>query len=504
MAATFNLVRNSRVWFTTNVDPTSGAIYTSSATTTTNTMELTVLDGFSFSQGTQQSTIQLSEAGNTPVRGQRSFNTSLDPVDFSFSTYIRPAGSTTTVGSVEEEILWNALMCVDPLDATGTPIIVSTITRTATNVATATVTCTAVNLIPTFGSANAGVGGIANISGMAATVTGVQQWSGPVKLLSVTTQTGSGSTSVTVFVVEYLSAPVGVAATAAGVIGTAKLTKCAWNTQTSSVTTPAYQQLTSAFSNKNQLQKFGMYFLVDNAVYSIDNCVLDSATVDFGLDGIATVAWTGKGTSLNYISGATITSPNPAVFGGTGIGPGTASTRVLNTASKYITNKLSTMTLISKIMGADTTAGTAYTVPLTGGSITIANNVNYVIPANLGVVNKPIGYFTGNRSISGSVTAYLKVGTGNSADLLTAVLGAGAETKYKVQIEIGGSSNALHVDMLMNGCVLQVPTVETGDVMSTTINFTAQGYEPGAQATVATNAYDIGQTNDLSVYYYPA
>ena len=50
----------------------------------------------------------------------------------------------------------------------------------------------------------------------------------------------------------------------------------------------------------------------------------------------------------------------------------------------------------------------------------------------------------------------------------------------------------------MKGVVLQVPTVETGDVMSTTINFNAQGYDPVASV----NTYDIGQTNDLTVNYF--
>jgi hypothetical protein len=158
------------------------------------------------------------------------------------------------------------------------------------------------------------------------------------------------------------------------------------------------------------------------------------------------------------------------------------------------------MMLTSKIMGTDTSVGTTYTVPLTGGNLTIANNVNYVVPANLGVVNAPIGYFTGNRSISGNVTAYLKTGAGYSAQLLTDVIAQGSETKFRVEIEVGGSSNAIHVDFEMNGCLLQVPTVETGDVMTTTINFTAQGYDPSPANAV----YDIGQTNDLGINYYSA
>jgi hypothetical protein len=83
-----NLIRNSRVFFTTNL--TSSNNVAATGFLNTNTFELQVQDGFSFSQNTGTETITLNEAGSAPVRGQRSFNTSLDPVDWSFATYIRP------------------------------------------------------------------------------------------------------------------------------------------------------------------------------------------------------------------------------------------------------------------------------------------------------------------------------------------------------------------------------------------------------------------------------
>ena len=45
----------------------------------------------------------------------------------------------------------------------------------------------------------------------------------------------------------------------------------------------------------------------------------------------------------------------------------------------------------------------------------------------------------------------------------------------------------------MNGCQLQVPSVDIQDVVSTTINFTAQGYTG--------TDYDIAKTNNLRVTY---
>jgi hypothetical protein len=488
MASTFNLVRNSRVFFTTNVDATTGVIPSSGATITpTNTFELQVLDGFSFTQGTQQATIQISEAGNTPTRGQRAFNTQLDPVDFSFSTYIRPELNGGLVRA-EEQVLWNALFTDKSLDITPSAVLTTTaLTRGSTTTNSATITCTAFN----FTGAGMAVNDVVSLGGLPATVTNAIEWTGPVKL----TAFAPNATAATSVSIDYLTAPSAAAgATCTTAPTTVKLARGAFVQQVSSATNPSFAQIHTGASNKNQLQKFGMYFVVDNQMYAVDNCALDQASIDFGLDGIATVAWTGKATALRQLtSTAVISTANPAVFSGGGNATGTASTKV--TTAPYITNKLSTMKLEGQIQGG----GTTYTVALTGGNITIANNINYVIPANLGVVNSAIGYFTGTRSISGNVTAYLRTGTGNSAQVLSDILTANAsETKFKTQIEIGGASNSVHVDLLINGAVLQTPTVETGDVMSTTINFNAQGYDP----ILATNTYDIGQTNDLKITYY--
>ena len=99
-----NLIRNSRVFFTLNLN--SQGVVQATGFNPTNTWEIQVLDGFSFSQNTNTETVTLNEAGAAPVRGQRSFNTSLAPVDFSFSTYLRPCKSTNV--KAEESVLWNA------------------------------------------------------------------------------------------------------------------------------------------------------------------------------------------------------------------------------------------------------------------------------------------------------------------------------------------------------------------------------------------------------------
>lgn len=475
--ATFNLLRNSRVLFTTNVAAGTG-IVAASAFTTANTQELQVLDGFSFSQSTNADTININEAGATPVRGQRSFNTSLANVEFSFSTYIRPKLSGTV--KAEEAHLWNALLSSAPIGATA---------GSFATVTTATVVAGLLTLAGT-GLANVAVNDVVMIKGV--TGAGASQYNHAVKITSVTSTTG--------ITAQYIETPT-AAAPALGAWAAVTFNKTAWNenvaisADTAGIPT-AYSTVTTALSNKNQLLPFGMIITVDTVTYIIDNCALDQAVVDFGLDGIAMVAWTGKGTVLRQLATTVSYSAatDPVLSGGV---VGTAKGK--DTTANFITNKLSTVSLISNIGGV---AGTAYNLALTGGSITISNGITYVTPANLGVVNVPIGYFTGTRAISGSITAYLRTGTTNSAGLLSSLLAAsattaGVEPKFKLQIEIGGATSGTRVEVEASGAMLQIPTVDAQAVMSTTINFMCQGTEN----TLSANAYDLENTNDLDIRY---
>lgn len=367
----FNLIRNSRVFWTSNVNTTTGAV-NGTGFTSANTREIQVLDGFSFSQNTTSETVTLNEAGATPVRGQRSFNTALDPADFTFTTYMRPQDAGATI-TCEESVLWNAMFSDKPIGDAG----------------------------------------------------------------------------------------------------------AAWTDNASN----AVAVLTN--SNKHQLQQFGMVIVVDDTAFIIDNCVLNTATVDFGLDAIASVQWSGQGGVLRQITAPTI---------GTGSLSGSLTGNFLQkvTTCPYIANKLSIVTLDTGI-GLGT--GTAYNVALTGGSLTISNNVTYLTPANLATVNKPVTYFTSTRSITGSLNAYLRTGSGQTAALLTSML-AGSETAvdpaFSVNISIGGTGST-KVDFTMPAIVLTIPTVNAEQVVSTTINFTAQG----STGTV----FDIGAANELTVTY---
>ena len=490
--STFNLIRNSRVWFTSNVvatGSTKGAVndvsVNSSAFTSVNTQELQVLDGFSFNQASNADTITLNESGSNPVRGQRSFNTSLSNVEFSFSTYLRPKLVSSNVNA-DEACLWNALLAVEPISASAT--ITGGITTVGMTVSNTTITFTGSTEIS--GYAGIAVGDIAVVKGV--TGSAAAQYNTAIRI------TAASSTSI---VGVYLIAPSVPPSALVAVLTPAflTLTKSAWNTHAAQATLAiplkAYAEITTAFSDKNQLQAFGLIMAIDGITYFVDNCVLDQAVIDFGLDGIGMVAWTGKGQTLRQASTA-VTSTTDGTFA-TGIA-GSYGTRTLD--ASFITNKLSTLYLKSGV-GGDATSGTQYALALTGGSITIANNTTYLTPANLGVLNKPIGYYTGTRAISGTLTAYLRTGSTNTGGLFSTILGYSGtnaiEPKFKLQVNLGGVGDT-RVEFEINSAFLQTPTIDAAAVMSTTINFTAEGVDPASAATT----FDIENPTELEVRYF--
>lgn len=490
----YNLARNSRVFATTNLNTTTGAVLTTGLSVN-NTWEIQVLDGFKFSQATNITNIQIKEAGNTPIRGQRAFNTALNPVDITFSTYIRPriaAGQATA----EERVLWNALMGSVGIDGTiQAGSTVAGVTVTGTTLTALTRSSTTASQVTMAGATITATGLVANdivyMTGM--TGADANYWNDAAQVSSI---------SGTEIVFDYLTAPEAAAGTTSigtPVSGAIVLKKGAWvEYPTATGVTTSYGQVTSAMSNKNQLQPIGFIFIVDGAAYTVDNCALDQAQIDFGLDAIAMVAWTAKGTKLTQLSAVpTLSAATNPVFSGTMTG--TATGKV--TTANYITNKLSTVTLQSNLGGI---GGTAYNVVLTGGSLTIANGITYVTPNNIGVLNTPIGYFTGTRAVSGTMNAYLRTGGVNQTSQLLADIIASsataAETKYRLQLEIGGVTSGTRVEVEMVGAMIGIPTVDIADVVSTTITFNAQSTQRAIGAANA--AYDLENVNDVELRYY--
>lgn len=103
-----NLSRDTRLWISTAA---------AGAESATNTFEVAIQDGYSVSSQPNTTDITLNEAGATPNRGSQRFNDSMNPVDWSFATYIRPyEASTPDRVLLADKILWHSLASAETID----------------------------------------------------------------------------------------------------------------------------------------------------------------------------------------------------------------------------------------------------------------------------------------------------------------------------------------------------------------------------------------------------
>jgi hypothetical protein len=512
-----NLIRNSRVFFTTNLDSNNRVrlgtvggtnLYTNGtpvAFTASNTYELQVLEGMSFSQSTAQDTVTLNEAGASPARGQRSFNTALQPADFTFSTYIRPQ-NTGSAQTAEEKYLWNAF-------ASATSTGGWTDGANATTAATLSFANSDKHQLQAFGLIivfSDGAYVIDNCALDTATIDfgldaiGAIQWAGKgtqVRALenfgvdpAVATPSFIGADISTGVTTETV--PVVFASLASGDTSiVAGLTFTATATVTATQHATLWANIGSGTLAASMPTTYGTW---TGTFGQFTGAAVSGASNN-------TVVFTAISPYTNVTDLTTGGTAAKAVLGTPVQGSaGTAATAVAlakNTSAKYIANKLSTLA----IKQAGSTGNQSYSVALTGGSITMSNNLTYLTPANLGIVNLPITYFTGTRSITGTITAYLKTGldsTSNlpqSAKMLKGLLDSSAtaiDPFFAITVSLGGSTSTTKVDIALPSAMLQIPAINTEQVISTTINFTGQGS--------TSNAFDITKNNEVSLSYIAA
>jgi hypothetical protein len=406
--------------------------------------EVPVLDGFSFSQATNASEVTLSEmsgTGGSSRRGRRMFTDSFAPAEWSFSTYMRPF---TTVGAAD----------------TGSGETAQTAVQN---------------------QLTSKLAGITDGDHHAVEEVLWAMLAGPGYYDSATD--------------EFKSAASGTA-------------------YISHSTTSA--DIDFAQSNKSTLGTADIFFAMggDNdtkTVYKIADCVVNEASADFDIDGIATINWSGMGSIIsdegttvptatitegitatnNFIRNrlTTLTAIRDGEFNTAAtIGTGAANQPVegrrykITTLGSTPTNWTSIGAAASPAVGEIFTAnaqpatgdGTAqqenqYGLVLTGGNITITNNMTFLTPETLGSVNQPIGHVTGARSVSGSFTCYLNNDTDSSAELFEDLIGATTTVtnNHTLKFDIGGlSPNLPRVQMSMASCHLELPSHAIDDVIS--------------------------------------
>ena len=404
--------------------------------------DLPVLDGFSFSQATNSSEITLAEmegSGGVSRRGRKQFNDSLAPAEWSFSTYVRP-----------------------------------------------------------FKSAGSG--------------------------------TGAADSAAKVHAIEEVLWAL--------FSGPATYASSAFTGQT--VHDAADLDIDFSESNKATLGTADIFFVLGDAnrkVYKLKDCVVNEASLDFDIDGIATINWSGMSSeiidmTLRTITQAAIPAFNAVVADTTVVSapsashPGgdvwldsddghrlhtvltvpssgnttvTASIYESTTATdNFIRNRLTQLTVIptagTSYIGSLESAG--YDITLTGGNITMSNNVTFITPEEIGLVNTPIGHVTGTRSVSGSMNCYLSKDTtanDNSADLwedLKSITNT-VTNSFALVFKIGGAtSNTARLEVNMPTCHLEIPTHSIEDVISVETSFNAL---PST----------IDGTNEVTLKYFP-
>ena len=403
--------------------------------------EIPVLDGFSFSQATNSSEITLNEmesSAGVSRRGRRAFNDSLAPGEWSFSTYVRP-----------------------------------------------------------FTAAGATQG------------------------------TGSADTAAEVHAVEEVLWAL--------MAGANNYAAAKYDKGGTDVLVPGGSSMAINFDSSNvaQLSTFNLYFVLGNdnrTVMKLDGCVVGEASLDFDIDGIATIAWSGNCANVVDFSGSTHTDNTlPIHSDATADGVGTiavgdvwldandghrlyvmtnvgngseAATAYVNeailTTTNFIRNRLTVLTVTPTSRDPDSDGAneleTNYSLTLTGGNVTISNNITFITPEEIGTVNVPIGHVTGTRSVSGSFTCYLTEDTGNtnaSRDFfedLRAITNV-VTNSFGLVFKIGGASGT-GLELNMATSHVEIPTHSIEDVISLETNF---------QALPST----IDGTNELALTYRP-
>ena len=228
--------------------------------------------------------------------------------------------------------------------------------------------------------------------------------------------------------------------------------------------------ITFANSNKTTLaegadgtKSVEIFFVMGGAgsgtktTYKIDGCVVNEASIDFDIDGIATINWSGFGKLITEDTAPTATITEGALATDT---------------DNFIRNRLTSLAATTTMGGSHPAT---YSLVLTGGNITISNNITFLTPETLGVVNQPLGHVTGTRSVSGNFTCYLNAEDDSSAELFENIIEDTTKitNDFTLVFKIGGATATPRVELNMAQCHLEVPTHSIDDVISIETNFHA-------------------------------
>jgi hypothetical protein len=258
-------------------------------------------------------------------------------------------------------------------------------------------------------------------------------------------------------------------------------------------------------SDRTELGTFDLYFVLGGCapgadesayseaagqtIYKVAGCVVNTAGVDFDIDGITTINWSGFGSTVSQVDASSAIDFNTnsaATLGRAG---------VLAT-NNFLRNRIASLTVqpdtdTDQVFGEATDLNpdgisgdeflASYNLILTGGSINLENNITFLTPEELCRVNTPIGHITGTRNITGSFTCYLNddnTGTDNRSarffkDLSTTT--TLTRNKFNLKFTIGDITAATGVGLAFEfpSAHIDIPTHQIEDVISLETNFHA-------------------------------
>jgi hypothetical protein len=429
----------------------------------------------------------MADANGNSRRGRRLFNDALSPAEWSFSTYIRPFRSTgsgdnkaggATENRLIEEILWAQFVGDGGW------------TETNTGVAT-------VDTVATITSGTDGVYYIGqdeytddSTSGAGAAFEITISSSGTAAAVLVTNPGTGYAVDETFTIPAELIGDTDIDLTfdvATLTTADADYNYDLQNFVFGDATTPTEIFFTGG--NQAELGTFSLYFVMKNdnpttadnytsaevtagkfKIYELTGCVVNEATINFDVDGIAQIDWSGNASEINDAASLDVSAAS-------GVANGLVAEDIGNT-DNFIRNKLTALTCTA----ADTTtfpgASTngVYNFTLTGGSITFSNNITFLTPETLGTVNTPIGHITGNKSVSGNFTCYIDAGTaGDSADFYSDMLTDGAKeiitNEFELTFALGGTAGTPRFEINLPTAHMEIPVVNIEEVISVDMNF---------------------------------
>lgn len=503
--------------------------------------EVPILDGFSFSQTTNSSDITLAEMQNADGisrRGRRLFTDSLAPAEWSFSTYVRPYYSSNEHHAVEE-VLWALMAGADKYTSTtnvGSLLTVDTISGSGTSMTAGTYTVNESD----YSAAGDGTGATFSIVVTASAISSVTVLSGGYNYDVDDTITiaesvfgGSGSANLTFDVATVDDT---------GTTGFKRATNADTNSPFGDVVSQGDANsnvINFGQSNRSVLATCNLYFVMETnttnpMVYKLEGAAINEASVDFDVDGIATINWSGFASNIldmqskGFVHSVATSQAAPSLSQVFGVVSGTqkfgelvynrtedgrlyllvsgnlasdvrvsssvaesaatdattvvaSKTTAVDSTATFIRNRLTQLTVENN----STTNGldSSYSMTLTGGNITFSNNITYLVPEELGKVNVPIEHVTGARTVTGSYTCYLTFNTNSNAgtssdfynDLTTAGVGLDLVVNdFRVEFQIGGNvADTPRLNLTIPKCHIEVPAHSVEDVISVETNFGA-------------------------------